>query len=291
MTTTAAVLLGLALASAAIAQPPPAFRQDVAWSPDGHSLAWSEFSRVVPDTTPTWNLWIATSVGTMRRRVVANALWVDWSNDGRRLVYSSQRGGNWDVYSAKPDGSDERRLTDDPAQDRQPAWSPRGDRVAFVSDRDGTQALYVMAADGSNVHRLASDSTAADNPAWSPDGSRIVWYARDAGHRDRLHVVSADGSGEAIVPTTDAGAIYASFLPNGRLLYSAVTPAHRTLLTSVAPDGSGQAVVGGIETFFARASRDGRRIAFISGAWPRSRVCVARADGSAARVVIGDPRE
>ena len=147
-----------------------------------------------------------------------------------------------------------------------------------------------MDTDGSNVRGLTSDSVAAHNPAWSTDGTRLVWHARDAGG-DRLHVASADGANAAVVPTTDAGAIYPAFLPDGRLLYAGLTPAGRKLLTTVATDGTGQAVVGGIETFFARASRDGRRIAYLAGAWPRSRVCVARSDGSAARVVVGDPRE
>lgn len=276
-------------ASAPAPERPPSFRQDVAWSPDGRSLAWSEFSIVAPDTAPSWNIWTATSAGTERTRVLAGAQWVDWSPDGRRLVYSSNWDGNWDVYTATPFGGDVRRLTRDPARDRQPAWSPKGDRIAFVSDRDGSQELFVMNADGSNVRRLTSDSTAAHNPAWSADGQRLVWYARDAGG-DRLHVASADGANAAVVPTSDAGAIHPCFLPDGRLLFAGLTPAGRHLLTTVAPDGGGQQLVGGIEAFFARASRDGRRIAFLAGAWPHSRICLARADGSAARVVVGDPR-
>lgn len=295
----AAALLAAALgAPAAAAQPSPpapseprpAFRQDVAWSPDGRMLAWSEFSAVAPDTAATWNIWVATSAGTNRARAIANAQWVDWSPDGQRIVYASNWGGDWDLYTARTNGADVKRLTRHPADDRQPAWSPRGDRIAFVSNRDGAQELFVMNADGSNVRRLTSDSAGAHNPAWSADGTMLTWYARDAGG-DRLHVASADGANSAVVPAPDAGGIYPAFFPNGRLLYAGVTPAGRKLLSTVATDGSGHAVLGGIETYFARPSRDGRRIAYLTGAWPRSRICVARADGAAARIVVGDPRE
>lgn len=281
---------------AAAPAPPPAaprapavFRQDVAWSPDGRQLAWSEFGRIAPDTTPVWSVWVATSAGTARRLVARDAQWVGWSPDGQRLVYGAERDGNWEVCSARLDGGDERDLTRHAANDRQPAWSPRGDRIAFVSDRAGALELFVMNADGSNVRQLTSDSSEAGCPQWSADGLRLAWHARDAGQRDRLHVMTADGASAAVVPTTDAGAIHPSFLPDGRLLYAAFTPAGRKQLTVVGADGTGQAVIGGIETFFARATRDGRRIAFIAGAWPRSRVVVARADGAAARIVAGDP--
>jgi len=280
------------------ATPPPpaapqltaAFRQDVAWSPDGKMLAWSEFSAVEPDTTPGWNIWLATPVGTGRIRVIADAQWVDWSPDGKKLVYCSGWDGNWDVYVAKSDGSDPKRITRDPAKDRQPAWAPKGDKILFVSDRDGLQQVYVMNTDGGDVKRLTNDSTAASNPAWSTDGTHITWYARE-GAGDRMHVANADGSGARLVTTPDAGGIYPCFLPDGRLLYAGMTPAGRKLLSVVQTDGAGHGVLSGLEAFYARPSRDGRRLAFISGAWPRSRIGVARTDGSAARVIVGDPRD
>src|SRR6185436_11396511 len=109
------------------------------------------------------------------------------SPDGKKLVYCSSWDGNWDVYVAKVDGSDPKRITRDAARDRQPAWSPKGDKILFVSDREGTQQVYVMNTEGGDVRRLTSDSTAASNPAWSADGALITWYARD-GAADRMHV-------------------------------------------------------------------------------------------------------
>ena len=271
-------------------QLPAAFRLDVSWSPDGMLRGWSEFWAVEPDTTPGWNIWVATPVGTGRMRVITDAQWVDWSPDGKKLVYCSGWDGNWDVYVAKSDGSDPKRITRDAAKDRQPAWSPRSDKIAFISDREGTPQLFVMNSDGGDVKRLTNDSTAANNPAWSADGTHITWYARE-GAGDRLHVANADGSGASLVTTPDAGGIYPCFLPDGRLLYAGMTPAGRKLLSVVETNGAGHGVLSGLEAFFARPSRDGRRIAFVSGAWPRSRIGVARSDGSAARVIVGDPRE
>ena len=52
------------------------------------------------------------------------------------------------------DGSGQRNLTRNPANDSDPTWSPDGRRLAFVSDRDGDLEVYVMNADGSGQRRM-----------------------------------------------------------------------------------------------------------------------------------------
>jgi len=73
------------------------------------------------------------------------------------------------------DGSNQTRLTRDPADDSGPAWSPDGSRIAFMSYRDRNDEIYVMDADGSNQTRLTRDLANDIGPAWSPDGSRIAF--------------------------------------------------------------------------------------------------------------------
>src|SRR5688500_4547137 len=67
-----------------------------------------------------------------------------------RLVFSSDRDGNLEIYSVNTDGSDVRRLTTSPGDDGEPAWSTTG-RIAFTSARDGNNEIYSMNADGADV--------------------------------------------------------------------------------------------------------------------------------------------
>ena len=81
-------------------------------------------------------------------------------------------GGNYEIFVMDADGSNQTRLTDDPARDADPSWSPDGTRIAFASsrDRNWNYEIYVMDADGSNQTRL-TDSPARDSkPFWGPAG-------------------------------------------------------------------------------------------------------------------------
>ncbi|MFM2093115.1 MAG: hypothetical protein RIS70_239, partial [Planctomycetota bacterium] len=55
--------------------------------------------------------------------------WPDFAPDGQRFVFGSSRDGNFEIYTAKLDGSDVRRLTKEPLQDLRPRFSPDGQRI------------------------------------------------------------------------------------------------------------------------------------------------------------------
>ena len=78
-----------------------------------------------------------------------------WSPDGSRIAFTSQRDGNDEIYVMDADGSNQQRLTNDPAQDWWSSWSPDGFCIIFVSKRDrNCDVIWVMDVDGSNQQRL-----------------------------------------------------------------------------------------------------------------------------------------
>jgi serine/threonine-protein kinase len=76
------------------------------------------------------------------------------SPDGHRVVFMSNRDGNWEIYMVNADGSDLRRLTDNAAPDGLPVWSPDGRAIAFVSDRGDGWAVWVMLPNGQGQRQL-----------------------------------------------------------------------------------------------------------------------------------------
>jgi hypothetical protein len=65
-----------------------------------------------------------------------------------RIVFDTNRDGEFEIYAMNPDGTGLVRLTKNRAFDIQPAWSPDGTKIAFTSFRDGNDEIYAMNADG-----------------------------------------------------------------------------------------------------------------------------------------------
>jgi hypothetical protein len=127
-----------------------------------------------------------------------------WSPDGSRIVFTSLRDGDREIYVMNADGTGQTNLTNSPGSDDNfAAWSPDGSTIAFFSERDGNPEIYVMAADGSNPLRLTRSPADDVDPSWSPDGREIVFTSGSGADTD-LYVMQADGSGIRRLTDNDA---------------------------------------------------------------------------------------
>ena len=192
--------------------------------------------------------------------------------DGSRIMFSSARDGDVDLYEIRPDGSGLTRITNEPGDEHFGRWSPDGSLIAFYSNRDGDDGLYVMNADGSGLRRLA-ETEASSAPSWSPDGRMIAFQRHITGS-----YTAPDGSFRRPSP--------------GDIVYDVVvvnveTGAETNLTDSPAMDGN--------PVF----SPDGRWIAFASNPdnytqTMQRRIFVMRPDGTDVREVgsgfIGNPQ-
>ena len=112
-----------------------------------------------------------------------------------RIFFSSNRDGDWDIYSMDANGDNLAQLTDDPASDQLPACSPDGGRIAFISDRGITSDLYVIDSDGSNVVRLTHDNFPEGRPNWTPAGTKFAFASlRFAVGNWEIYLMDPDGN-------------------------------------------------------------------------------------------------
>ena len=115
---------------------------------------------------------------------------------GDRLLYSSTRAAgeacpakpdrsrgyvwpldDFDVYSAKVDGSDARPLLAGPGYDAETTVAPDGSWLVFTSTRDGDLELYTANLDGSGVRRITNAPGYDGGAFFSPDSTKLVWRA------------------------------------------------------------------------------------------------------------------
>ncbi|HEX8423459.1 MAG TPA: tetratricopeptide repeat protein, partial [Pyrinomonadaceae bacterium] len=128
---------------------------------------------------------------------IANDWHPDYSPDGSRIAFASNRDGATEIYTMRADGSDVRRLTYNTTEDDCPSWSHDGTKIAFQSRRDGQMEIYVMEADGSNQRNLSNNPGGEDTrPAWSPASTRIAYGSNTlaAPQNFELYTMRADGS-------------------------------------------------------------------------------------------------
>ncbi|MEX0866472.1 MAG: biopolymer transporter Tol, partial [Pirellulales bacterium] len=116
------------------------------------------------------------------------------AREGRRRRYNWDFDLHYEIFQAKPDGSELTRLTDTEGYDAEGAYSPDGESIVFCSDRDGDPDLYIMNADGSEVRQLTNSDGYDGGPFFSPDGEWVIYRTdrKKEGHL-QIHAIRVDG--------------------------------------------------------------------------------------------------
>jgi TolB protein len=227
----------------------------------------------------------------------------------RRILYASTHGASrecpprpdyrngyvwpiypsYDIYTARPDGSDLKQLTRTPGYDAEATISTDGRKIVFTSMRDGDLDIYTMDASGKNVRRLTSALGYDGGPFFSRDGRQIVYRAyhpqtpeQIARYKQKLSenlieptifelwVMNSDGTNKRQVTRLGAASFAPYFFPEGRRIIFASNvndPKGRNFdLYAIDVDGTNLERITYEETFdgFPMFSPDGRKLVFAS---------------------------
>jgi Tol biopolymer transport system component len=177
------------------------------------------------------------------------------------------------------DGTDQQRLTNGPAQDREPAFSPDGKQIAFASDRTGRFEVFLMNADGTDQHRLTPKRSFNDDPTFFPTGKKLAFVRVGRGLHD-IFTMRTDGSRvhrlthHSSLSTPDVS-------PNGKRIVAWLGRGEVGGIEVMRADGTHLHSLG-TSGFTPVFSPNGKKIAFERGTMGgrSSRVFVMRADGS-----------
>jgi Tol biopolymer transport system component/tRNA A-37 threonylcarbamoyl transferase component Bud32 len=160
-----------------------------------------------------------------------------FSPDGKKIAFVSQRSGSTEVWVCDADGSNPVQVTflGGPSIGNPPRWSPDGRRLAFSANIEGASEVYVVNASGGSPQRLTSDPAGSANPSWSNDGQWILFDTNNTG----IQRVPAAGGPVAMVAARGGWAPVES--PDGKFIYFISTePPVRGFFLVRTPTGGGE---------------------------------------------------
>jgi WD40 repeat protein len=176
-----------------------------------------------------------------------------------KIAFTSNRDGNFEIYTMNPNGQGVDRLTNNPAEDdSEPSWSPDGNKIVFGSRRDGNLEIYTMNANGQGIDRLTNNPAADLEADWSPGGGKIVFTsARDSDNE--IYTMNANGQGIDRLTNNPAN----DFFPDWQPLSPAPNPtppnndtkAPKVLNTSPKANAKGVAPTSNITATFSKKMR------------------------------------
>ena len=180
--------------------------------------------------------------------------------DGKKILFSSTHLGDaqcpprpdfskgyvwavypsYEIFTANPDGSDLKQLTDSPGYDAEATISADGKKIVFTSLRHGDLDIYSMDADGKHVKQLTHELGYDGGPFYSPDGKWIIYRAyHPVGEKQvaeykkllkqnlirpselEIWIMKANGSGKRQITSLGAASFAPSFFPDGkRIIFS-----------------------------------------------------------------------
>lgn len=116
----------------------------------------------------------------------------DWTPDGRHVLFTSNRGDSWQIFSVDVQSETIRQITSGAVSFRNPSIAPDGKAFVVRGDVEGNADIYLLTMQGNIWRRLTTHPALDAFPVWSPDGEHIAFLSERAGG-SQLFVVDIQG--------------------------------------------------------------------------------------------------
>ncbi len=143
-----------------------------------------------------------------------------------------------DIWTAAPDGTARRQITNDVGLQYDPAASPDGQRIAYISGQGfGNHELYIMDADDSSKRRLTDDQNLDLLPAWHPNGKQLAYVSDITGNYD-IWIMDLEDSQTRNMTQHEALDSCPAWSPDGRWIAFTSTRSGASQIWIMSADGT-----------------------------------------------------
>ena len=163
------------------------------------------------------------------------------SPDGKKIIFTSSRNGDIDLYTMNIDGTDVKQITNTLGYDGGACFSPDGKLITWRASRPQTEEeikeykdllakglvmptrmeLFMANADGTNPRQVTKLGRANWAPAFTPDSKRLIFasnHEHERGFPFNLYLVNFDGSGLERISHDSGFDAFPMFSPDGKKL-------------------------------------------------------------------------
>jgi serine/threonine protein kinase len=157
--------------------------------------------------------------GNPPMKLIASTRWdsaPQYSADGSKIVFASDRSGYNEVWMSNADGSNPVQLTSLESDSGYPGWFPDGKRIVFDFSKEGQADVYTTDITTLAPHRLTTESGDDLTPSVSHDSEWIYFASRRTG---RLEVWRMRAEGGEAVQVTYKGGWAPKESPDGKVVY------------------------------------------------------------------------
>jgi Tol biopolymer transport system component/DNA-binding winged helix-turn-helix (wHTH) protein len=134
-----------------------------------------------------------------------------YSRDGKRIAFASERSGVRGVWISSDDGSNLVEVSNPADESGSPHWSPDGKKIAFDSRPRDRWEIYVADVAEGNPRKLVTNISSVYRPHWSRDGKWIYFRSDEVGRMGIYRCPSSGGDAIALSKDIDASSPHESF--------------------------------------------------------------------------------